>query len=435
MNVRPSTGLRYPLYRTGAAGKCLTLGLCALLLMGCGIIAPPAPTPEPVTINFAFPAQLGNYYDELIQTFNEEHPTLTVERKTARSSGTWNSFFQNGEVDVFVFSSEDELFADLYQQDQILDLAPLIQASDATNGGINLDDFYPSLLEPYDIEGSLWAIPGGANVSVIYYNKDIFDLYGTAYPQPGWTWDDLLTTAVSVRDPDTDVYSLASLPIFVIPFVYQHGGQIVDDWRRPTRLTVDDPLTIEAIEWYASLIHDHDVMLSPREAERQFGNEGNPGYIFVRPKAAIYLGFFSDRGGETWGRGGRWSMNWGMASLPRDAHASTLGVVLAYAALADTQDPQACWEWITYLSHAPPPFVMPARRSLAESDDFVKEVGEEAAALAVTAIEEALIISNAQIASLGTSAGDFDETLEAILNGDVDALSALTELQHQVDAQ
>ena len=120
-------------------------------------IAPPTPTPEPVTINFAFPAQLGNYYDERIQTFNEEHPSLTVQRKTARSEGTWNSFFQNGEVDVFMFLSEDDLFSNLYEQDQVLNLSPLVQANDT----IDLDDLYPSLLEPYTHRGQPVGHPGG----------------------------------------------------------------------------------------------------------------------------------------------------------------------------------------------------------------------------------------------------------------------------------
>ena len=79
---------------------------------------------------------------------------------------------------------------------------------------------------------------------------------------------------------------------------------------------------------------------------------------------------------------------------------------------------------------------MPARRSLAESSAFAEQVGAETAAVARAAIEEALIVSNVQMADLGPSRpASFDKTLEAILNGDADALTALTELQSQVDAQ
>ena len=83
----------------------------------------------------------------------------------------------------------------------------------------------------------------------------------------------------------------------------------------------------------------------------------------------------------------------------------------------------------------PPPFVVPARRSLAESNDFEQRVGEEIATVARTAIEEAMIVANVQMSGLDSTAGDFDQALEAILNGDRDALSALSELQQKIDAQ
>jgi multiple sugar transport system substrate-binding protein len=280
------------------------------------------------------------------------------------------------------------------------------------------------------------AIPGGVDLAVVYYNKDIFDRYDAAYPEPGWTWDDLLMAATSVRDPDAFIYGLAGGPIDVIPFIYQHGGRVLDDWHRPTRFVVDDPLTIEAITWYASLIHDHGVMLSPREAAQKFAYEGDPGYIYFSQNAAMYLGVFSDQGGKTWGSGARWRMNWGMAPLPRDTHASTLGFVWAYAVSAATHHAEACWEWISFLSQRQPPFsLIPARRSLAKSPIFEEQVGAEAAAIARGVIEQAMIVANIRWADLDLETGGFDETLLAILNGDVHAPSALTELQRQIDGQ
>jgi hypothetical protein len=89
---------------------------------------------------------------------------------------------------------------------------------------------------------------------------------------------------------------------------------------------------------------------------------------------------------------------------------------------------------LTYLSEQIPPYVMPARRSLAESDDYSRQVGEEAAAVARAAIQDALIVSNVQIAGLGEDTEDFGEALTEIMNGSVPALEALTDLQRQVDS-
>jgi multiple sugar transport system substrate-binding protein len=412
---------------TGSVALCLSV----LFLAGCTPFASPTTTPESVVIRFAFPADLASHYDPLIKAFNKEHSHITVERKTARSPETWRYLFRENQVDVFWFTSDNDLFQELYEKRQVLNLTPLIQESDAFDSR----DFYPSLLEPYNIEGNVWALPAGVNLAVIYYNKDLFDRYNVSYPEMSWTWDDLLVAAMSTRDSDDGVYGLVSQPIFVIPFVYQHGGQIVDDWRAPTRLTLNEPLTVEAIEWFADLIHSHDVMPSPLAAEEQFGNEGSPPYIYWRGKAAMYLGFYSDRGGAAWGPQARWQMNWGMAPLPRDERSSTLGFVMAYAASADTRHPEVCWEWMTYLSEQIPPYVLPARRSLAESTEYTGRVGEDIAAAARASIDGALIVPDVQTASLGQQATDLDKVLTEIMNGKAMVLEALTAFQQKLDAQ
>jgi hypothetical protein len=58
----------------------------------------------------------------------------------------------------------------------------------------------------------------------------------------------MLLAAAAVRDPGRDIYGLVGEPYVVIDYVYLHGGRIVDDWHAPTRLKVDDPETIEAVE-------------------------------------------------------------------------------------------------------------------------------------------------------------------------------------------
>ena len=38
-----------------SARRCIALGQCRVLLAGCAVLAPPTPTPEPVTIRLGFP--------------------------------------------------------------------------------------------------------------------------------------------------------------------------------------------------------------------------------------------------------------------------------------------------------------------------------------------------------------------------------------------
>jgi hypothetical protein len=58
-------------------------------------------------------------------------------------------------------------------------------------------------------------------------------------------------------------------------FVYQHGGRLCDDLQAPTYATYDDPLTIEALEWYAALFQEHNVAPTPEQVQQTFGSSAD----------------------------------------------------------------------------------------------------------------------------------------------------------------
>jgi len=408
---------------------CAAIGLLSLWLAACATPAPPAPTPEPVRIRFAYPADQEDYYDELIEAFNESHPYIEVERRTMRTLETWRHLFEQGEVDALVFSGSDLVFAELVEEDALLDLGPLLDVDP-----IDLDDAYPSILDPFTWGGSVWAIPHNVNLAVLYYNKDVFDQYGASYPEFEWTWDDLLQAATRIRDLDHDVYGLVADPYFSIPLIYQHGGRIVNDWSVPTQLMLDDPLTIDAIEWFADLSLKYDVMPSPKTARETFGQNGGAGYIFWRRRAGMYMGWFGDRGGESWGSGADWQMEWGMVPLPRDAQAATLGLVSAHAITAQTEHPDACWEWVAYLTGEMPPYGMPAFRSLAESDAYQKRVGDLAYEVALESIDAALIIAQTD-PEIQFDMEAYMAALVEVLDGDLGAAEAMSRVASEAQPE
>lgn len=130
-------------------GRAILVCLIALLAVGCETPVPPTPTPNPIKITFAFPAEQAETYDDLIAKFNREHDDITVERRTVRSGEIRSYLFREGQVDAFTFSTEGSLFTDRKEEDGILNLTPLIQQHDAPD----LDDYHPSVLDPFTIEG------------------------------------------------------------------------------------------------------------------------------------------------------------------------------------------------------------------------------------------------------------------------------------------
>ena len=102
---------------------------------------------------------------------------------------------------------------------------------------------------------------------VVYYNADLFTAAGVAPPAAGWTWADFLAAAQALtRDTDgdgtIDQYGAGIEPSLfrVAPFIWQLGGDIVDDPLRPTRLTLDSAPSQAALNWFVSLQTEHGVV-------------------------------------------------------------------------------------------------------------------------------------------------------------------------------
>ncbi|MFN8540281.1 MAG: sugar ABC transporter substrate-binding protein [Thermomicrobiales bacterium] len=121
-------------------------------------------------------------------------------------------------------------------------------------------DFYPELIAPFSRNGVLVGIPQNASSLVIYYNKDMFTKAGVAFPKAGWTWDDFLTSAQALTK-GTEQYgvTIAAQMIRVAPFIWQNGGDIVDNLAKPTKLTFDRPESLEAAQWFIDLQVKHKV--------------------------------------------------------------------------------------------------------------------------------------------------------------------------------
>ena len=61
---------------------------------------------------------------------------------------------------------------------------------------LDFADFWPRLLAAYNYDGVQYGLPTDLDLQLIYYNKDLFDAAGVAYPEAGWTWDDYRAMAL-----------------------------------------------------------------------------------------------------------------------------------------------------------------------------------------------------------------------------------------------
>jgi multiple sugar transport system substrate-binding protein len=227
---------------------------------------------------------------------------------------------------------------------------------------------------------------------MMYYNLDLFDRYGVPYPETDWTWDDFLDAAQAIRDPDAAVYGYACSGYLyeTTQWVFSHGGQIFDDMQDLTRTTFDDPLAVEALEWYDDLAHEYDVCITSGEV----GGLDRVFRVIREGKVGMWSAGYSVRGGRAWPDGSNVKLRfaWGIVPLPRDRRSTTGALVSGAAISSQAEHPEAAWKWIAFLSGQAREYAAPVRRSIAESAEFEELVGGDIAAATRATLEDGLVL-------------------------------------------
>ncbi len=142
-----------------------------------------------------------------------------------------------------------------------------------------------------DTEGHLWGVPHALNCVAVYYNKEIFDERGIAYPTEDWTYEDMLKLAEELtfdRDGDgkNDVFGIdykANITLGWLPFMSAVGVSPYKNDYRDSNL--DDPKIKEAMEKYAAPIRAGYLM-----PEADLAAYGGTEAAFAEGKIAMAFG-------------------------------------------------------------------------------------------------------------------------------------------------
>lgn len=229
------------------------------------VTATPAPKASG-SLMFTWPndAVNGPLYEAMWKDFQAQYPDITLDivwngdQNKLVAAGTPPAFMHGGDV----WPKELKMS---------LDLDPLIMA-DPT---FDLTKYATAGIDPLKIDGKLKALPQFYNISLMYYNKALFDAAGIAYPAPDWTKDDFMTAAKALTLKEGDKVSQWGCEVSHgwwgtwLTFVRQAGGEWMDVPN--CKVTLDTPEAIAGMQYFVDIVQPGDQKVSWLPTEDSLG--------------------------------------------------------------------------------------------------------------------------------------------------------------------
>ena len=200
---------------------------------------------EPVTITYAHFSGSGAQEETLkkmIEIFESKNPDIKVDvqitgyedyfTKLATTVGGGNP------PDVFEMNMEN--FLSYMLRGACADLT----------GKIDTANYSEGTLAAVSSEGKIYAVPMSFSTCVLFYNKDLFDQAGVAYPTDEWTWADAQAAAEKIKALGDDIWGYYQ-PITYNEFyksIKGNGGSVLsEDYSQFTMNTPENVAVLEAM--------------------------------------------------------------------------------------------------------------------------------------------------------------------------------------------
>ncbi len=142
--------------------------------------------------------------------------------------------------------------------------------------------FYKKALESMSWGNTLYAIPRDISNLVIFYNKDIFDKNGIAYPESDWTFSEFLKISQELTKEGVWGVSFEEEALFYLPYLMSEGGGILSD--DLSRLIINDDKSQKGLKFYADLRKKYHV--APLREESASATMAQ---MFLQGKIAMHL--------------------------------------------------------------------------------------------------------------------------------------------------
>jgi len=341
--------------------------LLALTVLG-GCVSRSAPPPGDVVLMLrATPDQLP-VWQKAVDAFKEATKIgVTLQNEPYdRYFTKLQTMIAGGKPPDVVFM-ESTRFPEFAAKGALENLNPYLQPQTE----IKREDFFPTAWQACQYQGSTYGLPSDLAVLAVAYDVNRLELAALHEPQAGWTWDEYLKMAQELttdRDGNgrTDHWGTTICPWWQV-YVWQNGGELVDDVQQPQRSTLSTPAAQEALQFLADLHAKHQVAPSMSLTRGM----GRVDAFVAGTVAMVYTGRWD--GAQLSKSDSRWNT----VALPQGKQAANLGFGSCFSIAKGAPHAADAWKLISFLAGTDGQKIMlgggfstPARQALVASEYF-----------------------------------------------------------------
>lgn len=323
--------------------KILLSGMLLLLVIYTSVSAASKTT----NITYGRWASLGEAkaFQALIDKFEKANPDVKVQAEFLPWNAYWhklNTASANGIIyDVISFTHLNS--APYFSKNVLYDMGKLSGAKKL------LSEMYPGTRASVIYKEAIYGMPVGVGVRAMIYNKAMFDEAGIPYPSSSkpLTWEEFVKIGKQLTKVDKDgkvTQYACNLNIDQLweACVVQAGGSLVDNYTRPTKVTINTPEGIAGLRYLTELFKND---INVPATEQWNGPWGSPDSALNTKKVAIV-------------QTGPWSipamldseLNIGSAPAFAGKNRATFGYVNFLAISKQSKNIAAAWKFIKWLA-------------------------------------------------------------------------------------
>ena len=228
------------------------------------------------------------------------------------------------------------------------------------------DNFYETLWSYNEMGDAVYGIPVGFTTHVLYYNKDIFDAAGVAYPTDSWTFKDLEEAAGKLTDPGKNItgfgFKRVPDPYDFEMFLWSNGTALSDDSGNLKDYVNSDP-SVQVFTTFQNMEKEGVAVATDKDGT----DEMLAGKIAMYINGSWPISSFNDA-----------NLNYGVVEIPMFKEGSPSVSILSSSGLAmakDSKNKEAAWEFIKYwtsedLNKARIQYELPVLKSVVQSENL-----------------------------------------------------------------